>query len=275
MASARPATPRELLPNHNDLPDTDGSIVENAQETPQGRMLSSAIEPLLRQRHPDGRYFVGQDVGIYFRWTNPPLEGCKSPDWFYVPNVSPLWKGEVRRSFVLWHESALPLVVLEYVSGNGSEERDRTPQKGKMWIYENKIKARYYGIYEVDPGRVELYERIKGKYRPVPANERGHFPIPPLAVELGIWQGEYLQYDLPWLRWWDAQGNLLPTVEEREELERQRAEQERQRAEQEKQRAEQEKRRAEKEKRRAEKEKQRAERLAEKLRELGVDPDTL
>lgn len=29
--------------------------------------------------------------------------------------------------------------------------------------------------------------------------------------------------ELPWLRWWDLQGNLLLTGEERAELERQRA----------------------------------------------------
>ena len=66
------------------------------------------------------------------------------------------------------------------------------------------------------------------------------------------------------------------------EQEKQRAEQEKQRAEQEKQRAEQEKQRAEQEKQRAEQEKQRAEResqksmqMADKLRELGVNPETL
>jgi hypothetical protein len=42
---------------------------------------------------------------------------------------------------------------------------------------------------------------------------------------------------LPWLRWWDSQGNLLLTGDER-----------------------------------AEREQQRAQRLAAKLRELGVDP---
>jgi Uma2 family endonuclease len=261
MASAIPATPREALPNHNDLPDTDGLPVENAQESPQNWMLTSALEPLLRQRHPDGQYFIGHDVGIYYRLTNPPLQGCKSPDWFYVPNVSPLWNGEVRRSYVLWQEPAVPLIILENVSGDGSEERDRTPQKGKFWVYEKEIKARYYGIYEVKPGRVEVYERIKGKYRRMPANERGHFPIPPLDVELGIWQGKYLQYDLPWLRWWDAQGSLLPHAEEMVELEKQRAKHERERAKHERERARQERKRAD--------------RLAEKLRELGVDPDTL
>ena len=32
-----------------------------------------------------------------------------------------------------------------------------------------------------------------------------------------IWQGRYQNAELPWLRWWDLQGNLLPTGEERAE----------------------------------------------------------
>lgn len=46
------------------------------------------------------------------------------------------------------------------------------------------------------------------------------------------------------MRWWDLQGNLLLTGEERAEQESQRAERESQRAEQESQRAEQERQRA-------------------------------
>ena len=41
------------------------------------------------------------------------------------------------------------------------------------------------------------------------ANERGHYPIPQIGVELGIWQGEYDEMNLPWLCWWDSEGNLL------------------------------------------------------------------
>ncbi len=35
-----------------------------------------------------------------------------------------------------------------------------------------------------------------------------------MGVELGIWQGEYQNVTLPWLRWWDLQDNLLLTGEE-------------------------------------------------------------
>jgi hypothetical protein len=44
-----------------------------------------------------------------------------------------------------------------------------------------------------------------------------------MGVELGLWQGEYQNAELPWLRWWDLQGNLLLTGEERAEQETQRA----------------------------------------------------
>ena len=34
-------------------------------------------------------------------------------------------------------------------------------------------------------------------------NQRGHYPIESMGVELGIWQGRYQNVELPWLRWWD------------------------------------------------------------------------
>ena len=50
---------------------------------------------------------------------------------------------------MLWHELIALLIVLEFVSGDGSEERDRTPWMGKFWIYEQVIRPAFYGIYEV------------------------------------------------------------------------------------------------------------------------------
>ncbi len=52
-----------------------------------------------------------------------------------------------------------------------------------------------------------------------------------MGVELGIWQGLYQNAELPWLRWWDAEGNLLLTGDERAEIEKQRAEIEREKRE--------------------------------------------
>ena len=116
-----------------------------------------------------------------------------------------------------------------------------------------------YAIYEVDKASVELYQLIGNQYQKCLPNERGHYPIPDLGVELGIWHGEYLRQVFPWLRWWDSEGNLLLAGEER--------------ALEEKQRADQEKARADQSDLRADRAEQRAKELAAKLQELGIDPD--
>jgi Uma2 family endonuclease len=252
IASPKPA--EVALPDHTQLPDTDGSIVENFQEHPQSILLTESLWPVLERLHPDGQFAVGQDSGIYWRHTNPPLRGCLAPDWFYVPNVPPMLEGRVRRSYVMWQELQPPHLVIEFVSGDGSEERDRTPGEGKFWIYERRIHASYYAIYEVDRERVEVWRLAGGTYDLVAANERGHYPIAPMDIELGIWEGDYRNFHLPWLRCWDNNGQLLLHADER---------------------AEAADRRAEEADRRAEEEKRRADRLAERLRQLGGNPDEL
>ena len=77
------------------------------------------------------------------------------------------------------------------------------------------------------------------------ANSRSHYPIPPIEVEIGVWEGSYQNQAQRWQRWWELQGNLLLTGSERAIAAEQRAETA----------------------------KEKAARLAERLRELGVDPD--
>jgi Uma2 family endonuclease len=243
------------LPDHTELPETDGTFVKNFQEHPQSLLLTDSIEPVLQNLHPEGDYAIGQDCGIYWRLTEPLERGAECPDWFYVANVPPTLDGKVRRSYVFWQEFVAPLIVLEFVSGDGSEERDKTPvslseqegraKPGKFWVYENVIRPPFYGIYEVSKASVEVYHLVDGKYQLLPRNERGHYPIPALGVELGIWSGVYQNLELPWLRWWDSDGNLLLTGWEMTRLSEVRLEQER----------------------------AKSQRLAEQLRSAGIDPD--
>ena len=229
------------FPDHTQLPDSDGTFVKNFQEHPQSLILTDSIGQILQERHPDGQYAIGQDCGIYWRETEPAEQGAEAPDWFYVPNVPPNIDGQIRRSYVLWREHIAPLIALEFASGNGDEECDRTPlsrteegvvtKPGKFWVYERVMRIPYYGIYQVNNGRLEVYRLIDGYYQLLELNQRGHFPIAPLGVELGLWQGSYQNQTMLWLRWWDEEGNLLLIGDERAELERLRGEQQRERAE--------------------------------------------
>lgn len=221
-------TPENTFPDHTQLPESDGTFVKTWQEHYQSILLTESIKPILQKYHPDGQYCIGQDLGIYWKMTEPPEGGAEAPDWFYVPNVPPILNGQIRRSYVLWQEFIAPLITLEFVSGTGDEERDKTPWKGKFWIYEQVIHPAFYGIYEVEKASIEVYHVIEGQYQLLAANERGHYPITALGIELGIWQGSYHNIELPWLRLWDLEGNLLLSGEERAEKEYKRAELERQ-----------------------------------------------
>lgn len=99
------------------------------------------------------------------------------------------------------------------------------------------------------------------RYRRLEPNDRGHYPIELMGVELGVWFGSYQNQTEQWLRWWDNQGNLLLTGSERARLESLHAEQERQRAEAERERAD--------------REREQKERLAAYLRSQGIDPDLI
>jgi Uma2 family endonuclease len=273
------------LPDHTQLPESDGTFVfaersggKNFQEHPQSLLLTSSIIPILERLHPDGRYAIGQDSGIYWRLVDPPERGAEAPDWFYVANVAPDLDGTYRRSYVMWKELVIPTIAIEFVSGDGSEERDATAptgdsKAGKFWVYEQAIQIPFYAIYEADKAAVEVYELVNGRYQRVAANQRGNYPIAPMGVELGIWQGEYLNQDFPWLRWWDDAGNLLLAGDELAKRELLRADQESLRAEREFLRAERAVEQVAEEKQRTEQERQRADRLAAKLRELGIDAE--
>lgn len=100
MTSATdPSTALTPFPDHTQLP-SDGTFVfaeraggKNWQEHPQSILLTDSITPVLKQLHPEGQYCIGQDLGIYWRLTDPPERGAEVPDWFYVGNVPPLLDG--------------------------------------------------------------------------------------------------------------------------------------------------------------------------------------
>ena len=272
-----------LLPDHTHLPDRDDNFVKNFQEHPQSIILTTSIEPVLAKLHPDGHYCIGQDSGLYWRITDPPEQGVEAPDWFYVPNVPPRLNGKLRRSYVLWQEIIAPLIAIEFVSGDGKEERDNSPpfdfikvgdsqgsqrqKAGKFWVYEQAVRIPFYAIFDGYRGYLEVYHLVDSRYQLIPPNDRDHYAIPPLGVELGILQDAQVP-PTPWLRWWDQEGNLLLTGNERAEVEHQARLQAESIAFQERLAKEQAETIARQEC-------QQKEKLAAYLRSLGINPDEI
>jgi hypothetical protein len=201
----------------------------------------------------------------------------KAPDWVYVPAVKPFPAGEIRRSYTPCSEGDRPTIVMEFVSATDGGEYSFNPHYpyGKWYFYEQILKVPTYVIFHPQLQVLEVYSLVDGKYQPDAPDEDRRFWIESLGLFLGTWNGKKADYEGCWLRWWDDSGNLILWGGELLQLERQQVEQERQRAEQERQRAEQERQRAEQERQRAEQAEEKSVRLAQRLRAMGVDPESI
>jgi Uma2 family endonuclease len=238
----------EPLPHDFVLPDDP---VENIQQPPLAAALTDALGANGRIQ-PE--MLFGSNFGLVA--TVNRATQVKAPDWVYVPRVHPVAPGVIRRSYTPYLEGDPVAIVMAFLSNEDYGELSvrNTPPYGKLYLYEQVFQVPTYVTY--DPYGPDLHVRQlqNGRYTLASADAQGRFWIPELQLNLGLWQGERLGRTIPWLRWWDATGNLLLWSSEQADLERQRAEAERQRAEA---------------------ERQRADVLAAKLRELGLDPDAL
>lgn len=177
----------------------------------------------------------------------------KAPDWGFVPAIR-VPQAEVKRSYTPQLQGDMPAIVMEFLSDTEGGEYSNKPTypPGKWFFYEHVLKVPVYAIFEPESGVLEVYRLdASGHYQLQPPDTKQRHWIAEIDLALGVWQGSRAGRTGYWLRWWNAQGELLLWGTEQAALERQRAEQERSRAEQ---------------------ERSRADRLAEQLRAAGIEP---
>ncbi|MEA5510038.1 Uma2 family endonuclease [Crocosphaera sp. UHCC 0190] len=180
----------------------------------------------------------------------------KAPDWVYVPSVQSLPVGEIRRSYTPHLEGDIPAIVIEFVSETEGGEYSINPHYpyGKWYFYEKILQVPVYVIFHPKTAELDVYRLVSGKYEQQLADENNRYWIEEINLFLGIWPGKKAEMTVSWLRWWDQSGNLLLWGSELLARERYRAEQAELKLEQEQVLRQQ---------------------LAQKLRELGIDPETL
>jgi Uma2 family endonuclease len=239
----------EELPDNYLLPDEP---VENTDQPLLAAALRESLELAGFLEAPER--LVASNLGICATVNGRTV--VKAPDWFYASRVLPRDSPRARRSYTPHLEGEVPALVIEFLSDTDGGEYSSRPfyPYGKLWFYERILQVPWYVIFEPEVGTLEVRRLAEGDYQLQPADERGRYWITALNLFLGVWQGTKADRTGRWLRWWDAEGNLLLWGAERLELARQRVEQERQRAEQ---------------------ERQRAERLAAYLQAQGIDPEKI
>jgi Uma2 family endonuclease len=238
-----------------DLIFDDGEPLESNRHRIAMNVLIRSAQQALRSRLDS---FVGGNMFVYYSRQQAMNRDFRGPDFFAVLGVEP---DRERQGWVIWEESGrYPDVIIELLSSSTAAV-DRGVKKD---LYEQTFRTPDYFVFDpFDPSsfagwRLDLAQG----YQPLIPNDRGWLWCETLGLWLGTWDGaidrEPVNGTCSWLRFYTPSKDLVLLPEEAAQ---QQAEQEKQRAEQEKQRAEQEK--------------QRSDRLAQKLRELGIDPSTL
>ncbi|MEL6455798.1 MAG: Uma2 family endonuclease [Cyanobacteria bacterium J06623_5] len=245
QASKRPLITWEPLPEDYLLPDDP---VDNIVQPLLAAILREILE-LAGLVAPE--CLIATNFGICATVEEKTV--VKAPDWVYVPKVTSLPDNKTRRSYTPNLEGDPVEIVMEFISETEGGEYSVDPNYpyGKWWFYERILQVPGYFIFRSEEGRLEGYKLAKERYEPQDKSERGRYWVEAFELFLGVWQGTRANHTGYWLRWWDADGNLLPWGTEKVAEVALQVEQERERAEQ---------------------EKARADRLAEKLRSLGVEP---
>jgi Uma2 family endonuclease len=183
--------------------------------------------------------YASGNITIYYSSRQLKSEHFRGPDFFVVMGT----ERKPRKSWVVWEEDGkYPNVIVELLSDSTA----KTDKGLKKQIYQDIFRTPEY--FWFDPHNLEFagFVLLAGKYQPIEPNSQGWLWSQQLDLFLGVDQNK--------LRFFTPEGELVPTPEEV---------------------AKQEFARAEQEKQRAEEEKQCSDRLAAKLRELGIDPNTI
>jgi Uma2 family endonuclease len=225
----------------------------------QPQLLKETFQP---PTYTSDNVFVASDLNLYYDRQHE--HWYKRPDWFAVVGISPFYQGrDLRNSYVVWDEPALPLLVVELLSpGTKNEDLGRTTSlpagpPTKWEVYEKILQIPYYVVFSRYTNEVQFFKLTSTGYVKQPSSTKTLW-FPELQLGLGLWDGKYDGLERQWLRWHDVNHQWLPTLAERAEAERQRAAVERQRAEAERQRAAEAVQQAEREQQRAAHERQRA-----------------
>jgi Uma2 family endonuclease len=243
-------------------PESDGKPM--AENTVHYEWIVKVIENLKKLYRKDPDVFVAGDLLWY------PVEGridiCYAPDAMVVFGRP---KGR-RGSYKTWEEHHIaPHVVFEILSPNNTKKE----MEDKLQSYERYGVEEYY-LYDPDNIVVKGWMRTGAKL--VPIAQMNGWISPRLEIRFVI-KDELVIIDkngkefLSTISLVDEYEGAVETAK----AERQRANVEQRKAETEWQRANAEQRKAEAERQRAEAERMMKERLAAKLRELGIDPETV
>jgi len=224
----------DLMPDATQLESNEPEM-ESSLHYAQLALLVACLEWLWRdspaetlREHAD--FFIGANLTIYFSREQLKNKDFRGPDFFLVKQT----ENRPRRSWVVWEEGGqYPDLIIELLS-DSTAQKDRTLKKT---LYQDRFRTPEYFWFSPETLEFEGFQLVNHRYEPIPADAQGRRWSQVLELYLGVEQGQ--------LRYFHANGELVPTPAEaaaQAQIQAQQAE-------------------------------TRADRLAAQLRSLGIEPD--
>ncbi|MEM6596714.1 MAG: Uma2 family endonuclease [Cyanobacteria bacterium P01_D01_bin.36] len=208
---------------------SDEPQLESYLHLQQMVLLLNCLDWLWKDRND---YFSAGNLTVYYSPNQKKSEDFRGPDFFVVLGT----EKRPRKSWVVWEEDGkYPNIIVELLSDSTA----KTDRGLKKQLYQNSFRTPDY--FWFDPASLEFqgFRLVDGVYEALAPNAQGHL----WSQQLGLYLGVHQQA----LRFFTADGELVPSTKESAEAAQQQADTER----------------------------QQKEKLAAKLRELGVNPDEL
>ncbi len=213
---SNPSVPPPLVPPRVDsepecVPSYEGLVTEDHK--PAERIYIERLYHLLTSTlitswpGPDeGRPFlVLANVGWFYQAKTPAV----APDCLLSLDVTCPKDLHTKEghSYYQWQMGKPPEVIIEVVSdrrgGEDSYKRDLYARQG----------VAYYAVYDpehlLSDETLRTFKRNGGAYHPTSPG-----PWPDVGLGLRLWKGVFEDHEDEWLRWCDANGQIIPTAAE-------------------------------------------------------------
>ncbi len=246
-----PTSVSEDLPDDIQWPPTNLDSDEPPLETDFHRNQIDLLVRLLKywwQDRPD--FYISGNLTVYYNEQQLKKRDFRGPDVFVVLGA----EKKDRRSWAIWEEGGkYPNLVIELLS-SATATVDRGAKKQ---LYQDVWRVPNYFWFHPQTLEFAGFQLVNSQYEPIDPTESGLLWSEQLELYLGIHERQ--------LRWFTAEGQLVPLPEDAEREAKEQAQQ-----------AEQQARQAEQQARQSEQQAlQRAQRLEELLRSQGIDPELL
>ena len=221
-ATARPAAPVQVAKGTAALAvpapgfDIESLITEDDEPVDmlsekQQRLLTGPLYSFWAGPGGGRPFLAAANVGVFPEPRNPAIV----PDVFLSLDVQAHenWWDKKHRSYFVWEFGKAPDLVVEIVlNRKGNEIGEKRKRYARMGVG-------YYVVF--DPLRQVMGDELRVFRLSGGGYERhgGRLWFPELGLGMTLWEGEFEWVRGRWLRWTDAQGELIPTGKERADQE--------------------------------------------------------